>query len=91
MGEKYGFCSRNEEKSRVIRKIISFTGRNRRKNCLNCFDLPATYENCCFAGKNDAYATVGEALSLPPGHKPECLVEWNNVQRGTDSPILAGN
>ena len=29
------------------------------------------------------YNLVREARSLPPGHKTECLVEWNNVQRGT--------
>ena len=33
---------------------------------------------------------VGEALSLPPGLSTECLVGWNNVQRGTDSPSLVG-
>ena len=34
---------------------------------------------------------VGAATSRPPGWKNECLVEWNNVQRGTNSPILVGN
>ena len=33
------------------------------------FPLGALYDN----------ATVGEALSLPPGHKTECLVEWNQI------------
>ena len=37
------------------------------------------------------YNLVGEARSLPPGHKTECLVEWNNVQHRTNSPFLVGN
>ena len=32
------------------------------------------------------YATVGEALSLPPGNGPECLVGWYPVTVSESSP-----